>query len=168
MGKEIKEVPWHLYMDCNCKVTTTEYGVQGPPKSFMGSIHGVYYDRWTTDAMELSIQVMTEHGGRWAYKPDQVQLVLRPLSDLTEEEKIDLYKIVRMPCPPFIEPDYDDPKVKKEMVMWAEMLVSPAFGLNLKPDQFIYLLSRHCDLFGLIDSGQAIDLSTLEGKDIIS
>jgi hypothetical protein len=82
MKKDIKDY-LHLYLGCDCQVTTTDM-------TFMGSLHGIYWDRWTTDGTELSLQVITEHGARWTYKLDQVQLSLRKLDSMTEEECLHL------------------------------------------------------------------------------
>lgn len=100
MTKDIKDyLPF--YIGCDCLVQT-EYGTRGPPKRFTGSLHGVYYDRWTTDGMELSLQVITEHGARWTYKPEQVTLLLRPLSDMTDEEKEkSSYRDIKEMCQPW-------------------------------------------------------------------
>lgn len=65
-----------------------------------------------------------------------VKLILRPFSDMTEEEAVEsgLGTIARD----------------------LEM-----FNRPWSPKQFLYLLSRGFDLFGLIESKQAIDKTTL-------
>ena len=37
-------------------------------------------------------------------------------------------------------------------------------GYSFSPDAFLYLLSLHVDLFGLIDSGVAIDISLMDSR----
>jgi hypothetical protein len=75
-----------------------------------------------------------------------LQLLLRPLSDMTEAEMQECGNL-----------DYDfsgDPDLNK----WT-----PAdFDLLLTSSQFLWLLSRGFDLFGLIEAGLAIDKTTKE------
>jgi hypothetical protein len=68
-----------------------------------------------------------------------IKLVLRPLSDMTEEEKKE-YEATR--------------------VFVRATPVHQVGNMQWTPATFHYLLSKHFDLFGLIDSGQAISKST--------
>jgi len=65
-----------------------------------------------------------------------MQLKLRPLSSMTEEEKKEIEKLSK-----------------------GEYLIEPSIEHNIwTPDEFIYLLSKHFDLFQLIESGLAIEI----------
>lgn len=64
-----------------------------------------------------------------------LKLILRPLSDMTEEE--------------MIEVDVDVPNILSEYE-------------KLRPTAFSFLLSKGFDLFGLIDAGLAIDKTKLK------
>lgn len=83
----------------------------------------------------------------------EIKLILRPLSSMTEEEKEQIAKLM-------------SPKATKWLV---EILVLDAIRVetwgdgmhsiaeNYWPDLFLYLLSKHFDLFGLIEKQEAID-----------
>lgn len=70
---------------------------------------------------------------------DDFKLLLRPLSSMTEEERDHYHSLVAV----------------RERTM-DEIIVKEAVGVQ-------YLLSKHFDLFGLIEKGEAID-STLITK----
>lgn len=76
--------------------------------------------------------------GKYSIKP-----ILRPLSDMTDKEAADIFNM-------------DD---------W--LFINQKKGIThldfaLPPQTFIYLLKQGFDLFGLIESGQAIDATTLK------
>lgn len=76
------------------------------------------------------------------------QPILRPLSDMTEDEQMELAELSDL----FL-PDH----LFKALVNDRKYLIDVrnAWGITA------YLLSKHFDLFGLIESGQAIDKTTL-------
>ena len=80
------------------------------------------------------------------YFADQVKIVLRPLSDMTEEEMQE--------CGNMIYDFSDEPDLNK----WKPS----DFEIGLAPEQFHWLLKKSFDLFGLIESGLAIDKSSLK------
>lgn len=75
------------------------------------------------------------------YDVSELMPILRPLSGMTEEEMEECGNL----CYDF----RDDPELNKWDVN--------SFNCLLMPEQFLWLLSRHFDLFDLIESGQAID-----------
>jgi hypothetical protein len=77
------------------------------------------------------------------YKP-----ILRPLNDMTHEE---LQK-----CGNMVYDFSDDPELNNHK--WQD------FEIGLASEQFHWLLSKHFDLFGLIEAGLAIDATTLLNK----
>lgn len=72
-----------------------------------------------------------------------LKLLLRPLSNMTEEEKLKLYQF-GFTCN------------RKGL-----QIESPEKWHCFKPEQFAWLLSKGFDLFGLIEKGEAIDSTTL-------
>jgi len=88
-----------------------------------------------------------------AYKSHEIKPILRPLSDMTEEEARDLRQIV----------DGDDSEqvaensALKYFRQKEEWYVDRIYLLLGKPNAWRYLLSKHFDLFGWIPSGLAID-----------
>jgi hypothetical protein len=62
--------------------------------------------------------------------------ILRSLSDMTEEEKIELSALLEWPEP--------------------KTVMNNRYS-RYSPKIFLYLLSKHFDLFGLIEAGLAID-----------
>lgn len=78
---------------------------------------------------------------------DECVLVLRPLSDMTEDELQE--------CGNMIYDFSNDPELNN--FKWKD------FEIGLAPEQFVYLLSKGFDLFGLIPSGLAIDNTKNKG-----
>jgi hypothetical protein len=82
--------------------------------------------------------------GDWIHNKN-IKPILRPLSSMTEEEMKECGNL-----------DYDfsdEPELNQWD--WRE------FDTLISANQFHYLLSRHFDLFGLIEAGLAIDKTTL-------
>lgn len=123
----------NLYLECICLVKTES-------AEFKGILKGVYLDRWHgwQSDHELALQIYTLEGGFHTYRQKEVKLILRPLSDMAEEESLELYLVERK-C---LEPG-------------SHWLLS--YGPCCQ-----YLLSKGFDLFGLIEAGIAIDKTTLE------
>lgn len=75
---------------------------------------------------------------------ENIKLILRRLSDMSEEEKLTIYGM-----------GFTHNKSGLQ-------ILHPGKWPTFKPSQFRYLLSIGVDLFNLIDSGQAIDKKTLK------
>ncbi len=93
---------------------------------------------------------------------DLYKLILRPLSDMTEDEAIELTK------PIVVYGDLENVRKYETykniygriVVSWGEGLrekYSPMDETFFSPKQIFFLLSNHFDLFGLIDAGLAIN-----------
>lgn len=79
---------------------------------------------------------------------ENYQLILRPLSDMTDEEKRKVVKLL--------------PKSTENILPRIDVgRATSAFMNKATPDLVIYLLSRGFDLFQLIESGLALDKTTL-------
>lgn len=104
------------------------------------------------------------------YPHNVTALILRPLSDMTEEEASDLIKFESAPhrhasIDVFDITDNHIWYVDGEM--WHGDGVSEMYDKYIKfnelsPDQFKYLLSKGFDLFGLIEAGLAINATTFK------
>jgi len=108
MNKELKDY-LHLYLGCECKVYMPTIDFELP-----GCI------------TELTINLLNTP---FRFKP-----ILRPLSDMTDEES--------------------------NVTKWIKY--SDTGEIRYPPETFVFLLSKHFDLFGLIEAGLAIDKTTLK------
>lgn len=71
-----------------------------------------------------------------------VKPILRPLSSMTEDETKEMCRYTR--------------DALRTVKIWTPVEVE-----SIQPDLFVWLLSKHFDLFGLIDAGLAIDATTI-------
>lgn len=180
----------HLY-GCDCPVMTPD-GV--------GSVLVIY-----PKAVEVSLNTIAfkqemkgrKGGGEMHYKyfyPD-VKPILRPLSDMTEGEMVDIL-MLQVPGDMEDKPTRDDydlemfyndnsTMVDGDVIIGAEYSCSCYIGQisflddgravftdedgefareGLTPKSFHYLLSKHFDLFGLIEAGLAIDKTKISNN----
>jgi hypothetical protein len=140
--KEIKDY-LHLYLGCECKDNVTGQ---------VRKLHTVYMDLNQRPVYELqNIDVVT------TFYSEEFKPILRPLSDMTEEEINECWKILE----------------------WSEMITTPSYRRNALNEEFLdsdegrecgwfsfikilpYLLKQSFDLFNLIPEGLAIDKITL-------
>jgi hypothetical protein len=130
----------HLYLGCECLVET---GIETQPIK----LTGISYDEG-----ELWCHFENTETG-YALVED-VKPILRPLSDMTEEERrvliLERYSVSNTLTKSWIDNN----------VMYFEttgFTQGGKFYINeYTPDIFLYLLSRHFDLFNLLDTNQAI------------
>lgn len=93
-------------------------------------------------------------------------LLLRPLSDMTEDEAIEVARVSEWP-PHFRNPKVERNKYNDLIVTWDGMTeggetVNATGDMFYCAEQFTYLLSKHFDLFGLIEDNLAIDKTKLK------
>ena len=120
----MKELKDYLHLYLGCKV---EYGYEETKR--IGTLVG------KDDLVGWQVNTYKVLAPYQYVRDELIKPILRPLSDMTEDEKNNLsweWKV-----------DYD---------------FKPIF----RPDQFLFLLSKNFDLFGLIESGLAIDITTLK------
>lgn len=149
MKKELKDY-LHLYQNIDVKIAS---------------------DRKAERKMDTMIYATGEYAhctkSNFPYSQDipykNVKPILRPLSSITNTEVIeivallsDVYLLVKhtgnFSYGIDFEFQYNSSNRRRVACQrWDE----------LNPEQFIYLLSKHFDLFGLIESGLAIDKTTL-------
>ena len=141
MKKEIKGY-LHLYLGCQ---------VMDLYNNQVGLLSGII-------TMDAGIKICVFHKTTWHLSIDEVKLILRPLSSMTEEEIVKLFLLKGLDYSKdvtrtnitenFIQIEY---KCGGELL--SDYMVAPIFNT----EQFRYLLSHHFDLFNLIESNLAID-----------
>ena len=144
MKNETKLTPADLalYLGAECEVTYSPGGFE-------------YYDNG--GIYLISGGLINEYGkGEAAIKP-----ILRPLSDMTEDEARNVYKITTGEDYPANDAKSEVFAVQDEEFLSAQMEIGAMMG---QPAVWRYLLSRHFDLFGWIEAGLAIDKTKSETK----
>lgn len=163
MGKDIIDyLPY--YFGCWVIVKTKD-------ATFQAILKGIYLDRWGNFHPEISIQVLMEHGGFYTYKLSEVTLYLRPLSDMTEEERNWFFKSIRQPGEEIETAEWVTERNRKpcvpEWVLWVKdhrIKHGYTIGINMHftAEQFRYLLSKGFDLFNLYKEGLCLYKSDLK------
>lgn len=138
----------HLYLNAQVQVRKKndkdrEYLIGRVCEVTSGSNHGDWIKVWFDDCHTVTNDTwneLTSNAHHFFINHDEIKLILRRLSDMSEEEKKELEatKALQRPSP----------------VHHVAMLVWTA-------DSFAWALSKSFDLFGLIDSGLAIDTKTV-------
>lgn len=167
MNKELKDY-LHLYLGCECRIGDSP----DPHHVLMVNETG------------LSICTGTNVNGIpiW-YKTAHAKLVLRPLSDMTELGLLELARMHRgqleweiIEGKPVARTsagiqerfcfDADIPLIEDiENNIFGQESEGSRYPTNISAAELTrYLLSHHFDLFGLIESGLAIDKTTLNQK----
>lgn len=152
MEKNIKDY-LHLYLGCECEHNSWEIGRDEVPTYFSQGRKISNLDEGMLSESELF----------------EIKPILRPLSDMTEEEAVEVAKESEW------TPHFRDVKVERNrfgdiIVSWDGMAESReefnATGeMFYCSEQFIYLLSKHFDLFNLIESGLALDATKAKVKE---
>lgn len=133
----------HLYIGCKYRIMYIDYE-EGQ------------YTLWSILTPDRYVTIMNDAS------ICEIQLLLRPLSDMTEEEAIEFVKLNEF--------DYYGEHPNKRIYKtykneFGETIVSWGEGYNSKevptaikrfrPNEFNYLLKQGFDLFGLLDAGLA-------------
>jgi len=132
--KEIKDY-LHLYLGCEVAVPSIA-NIEDWEDYFLLSV-----------SIHNCIIIHAEHGIS-TFKHEQVKPILRPLSSMTEDEKKEIgfaaFEVLR-------KDEFDNKRLPPRNIscMWAAR-------------QTVFLLSKHFDLFGLIESGLAIDATKIQ------
>lgn len=151
-NKDIKDY-LHLYLGREL------FGTYLDASGSRGILTGV-----TNGGHECEIQFFLEDGINVEEEPEwneahEVKLILRPLSDMTEEEGIE--------CATTFFHDCEGKDVKVEDNYGTKKIIWRTASIHFPdvyytPDITRYLLSKGFDLFGLIDAGLAIDKTKLK------
>lgn len=133
MKTELKDV-LHLYLGCQVQTNYRRETTGGSPmKKLKGTLQEI--DLYMPDKCGVLLEDQSDKTHYSNLDIKTVKPILRPLSDMTEKEWLK-----EMPDRPALKPGYE---------------------LNFSATQFNWLLKQGFDLFGLIESGQAIDKTKL-------
>lgn len=135
MKKELKDY-LHLYLGCEvmCFWQSTNPAIKPEQKKLIAQKSETPFEISLPTALSVNV------------KP-----ILRTLSDMREEEAVECWELT--------DTDRD-----KEIEGWQVVDYFRREENFYEPKTFLYLLSKHFDLFGLIKSGLAIDKNTLKDK----
>ena len=91
----------------------------------------------------------------YAFKAQDCKIVLRPLSSLTESEARELWKV-------YYGSEYRQIVVLQSGLLWWSIMCDQSnHKVQGETAVWRWLLAHHFDLFGWIESGLAIDATTL-------
>lgn len=141
----------HLYFGCECVV------YPGKMKPFKTHIVGIHTNG--------NIQVAHAQGSQDMWSSEDIKLLLRPLSDMNEEEAIELCDIhgVALHLMEFTWQELRDALVNEEQPIdesLPDWVINPTGMFQTVQ----YLLSHCFDLFALIDVGIAEDKTKFMGR----
>ena len=141
---ELKDVI-HLYLGCEVQYEyDTRSEIAAKKKELRcGQLVGI----WDNDVF---IQMKW---GTTRTQNTRCTLILRPLSDITEEEKLECVEVVYEHSVKWSE--------KESRMHQFEQLIKPKNDNFFHKKLFIHLLKQGFDLFGLIESNQAINSTSL-------
>ena len=136
--KELKDY-LHLYLGCECK---TPWGILRLTRFDIKD----KYKAWFTTGFKENEKILYANGciGK-SFQTSSIKLILRPLSDLNDEE----LKCLRSERKHLRGVHRNDLRFIINLNTWS-------------PEDIVFLLSKGFDLFGLIEAGLAIDKTTLK------
>jgi hypothetical protein len=144
---EIKDY-LHLYLGCTVEIPDNHVGKHELIKSTRkGTFLGF------ADYHRLECRIGFRGGPEGRVGTFFIKPILRPLSDITAAEASEVCKLVNW------REDGSMEQITKYGVEGIQMTV------NNQAEFFKSLLSKHFDLFGLIEAGLAVDATTLLNKD---
>ena len=122
------------------------------PKGFIGTFDALYWDLWSPAKQdELACQVRIGNH-RFAYKLTQCRPILRRLEDMTEEEAFEYGETFA-----FWNGGTSEEYRRKRAFLAKDHAKQGRYHTTA----LLHLLSKSFDLFGLCDSGLALDSKTL-------
>lgn len=138
---ELKEV-LHLYLGCEVQIKVKEQTRKGfPMKNLKGRLQE--YDLYTPEWCGILMENQADPTHYLTLEIKNVKPILRPLSDMTSAEKNELMALSAH-SPDNILPDI----FIGNAMQW--------YHSRRSVEVTVYLLKRAFDLFGLIESGQAV------------
>ena len=126
----MKELKGYLHLYLGCEALIEGYTNREHPFNYRGIIN---------------YQLLLESGQHYS-SVKAIKPILRPLSDMTEEEARECGNLVY---------DFSGEPVFDKWG-WKD------FACLLASEQFLFLISKHFDLFGLIESGLAVNAAKLQ------
>lgn len=153
----MKKIEDYLHLYLGCEVRTNDTAMDTILRGRTGTFVGF------TDESRTSVIMKFRAGpdgraGLWNIKP-----LLRPLSDMTEQEAIEfccLHYTIQNTIKYASWDDGRDTRYGKPRVYFETTGFKQSGSIpldKLMPEGFVYLLSKHFDLFRLIEDGLAID-----------
>lgn len=149
--RELKDY-LHLYLGCECII---ENKLKVVLCGFEQNGHKIY-----------PVIRLANYSTKMVNDFSLIKLLLKPLSSMTEDEAIEITKpiVIYGDIPNAREYETFKNVFGRIVVSWGKSHYEkyvPADEKTFTSTQFQYLLSKHFDLFGLIESGLAIDATTL-------
>lgn len=150
----------HLYKDVLVEVKKkldTDYHIGRVCEITSRSNHGdwivVVFEDVITTTTSGTFEQQSSNMHHFFFGEDHIIPLFRPLSDITKNEVANLMGVKDVVidgdwCPPFFQIAWYDSK--------DEYRSDHLYIHQMHPDQVFYLLSKHFDLFGLIDAGLAL------------
>lgn len=160
----------HLYIGCEVACYSDKLRASKELERY-ATLDGVVYESWRKSP-PIKVSCIPEgfkNRYHYSYDVDEIKLLLRPLSDMTEEEKVEFIHLKFRSIMGNIDRTFvtkihptESPNIisfsfYKSVGCGAEAGSRTYYINQSDPEQFQYLLSRGFDLFGLIEAGLAID-----------
>lgn len=153
-----------LYLGCECRLFNIINGVLEYERD--GTLCGIRPQ--SIHQNRVLVNVKSEHGRimELAYLYCEVKPILRPLSDMTEEEAREIY-FLRNGCAfdprPYYWPEgHADISALNDLREDVELYQEDLKFCIGETDVWRYLLSKHFDLFGWIPAGLALDKTKIQ------
>lgn len=150
----------HYYI--GCKILNQYYD-----RDIIGVLMGVIDREVVKKAVIQNFDIFKQPWGRLVEEevtpPSGIKLCLRPLSSMTEEEALYFFSIQHAEVLLYkpISFEISDAVQKISYEVGGSRLHQWRIGISLSPKEFQFLLSNGFDLFGLIKSNQALDITKL-------
>ncbi len=143
-GKTTKQISQYLHLYLGCQIRL---------HSNITNTFGTWRKMTFRD-----IELVVVHG-------EKCQIELRKIENMTEDEALDIYKLYDTDWESYLRRHNEQcPGETFSALDYIKggRYVNSIYSISSQPSQaFAYLLSKHFDLFGLIDAGLAIDKSKL-------
>jgi hypothetical protein len=149
------------YIGCRVQLDGKEYGMLVGGDFVPNEVNQIYYSILLDGEKDIIIPYNDEFGPNLRIKP-----LLRPLSDMTEDEAIELAALSEWK-EHFRDVKLERNQFKDIIVTWqgapeTREVFNATGELFYCAEQILYLLKKRFDIFNLISSNQAIDLTTLK------
>lgn len=138
----MKKIEDYLPMYLGCNLICEPYGITEDSPENLVCVHWYFNTKY-----DKSTSLVTYKGEQKCIETRLIKPILRPLSSMTEEEKQEAVKTIYNGGTAW--DNINDAVIEFDQQCDKNILF------------FHYLLSKHFDLFGLIDAGLAIDSTSL-------
>jgi hypothetical protein len=166
MEKTFKEVA-HLYLGCKCVLNLSD--AEDVPPNYIGTLDKI--DTGVLTNQIFPIELTLTIGDYEAGEDDEVKPILHRLEDMTFEDVCSLYCyqdkifISETKCHKYTAFEYKWVHEDKDRNLADGYsysgICTPLINSKFSVNELTFLLSKHYDLFNLIDNGHAIDAKTL-------